>query len=218
MRPRKKKHTDERLMAVSDLFIGMTPDGAIDLASSFDVSKPLHVEIGCGKGGFTVKTAVRYPNINILAVERIKDVIMLAMERAKESGVENLRFLEQDVSMLHELLPPQCVDVLYINFCDPWPKKRNAKRRLTFYKFLENYKNFLKPNGEIHFKTDNRDLFDFSLEQFPIAGYEMKDITFDLHASEFNEDNIMTEYEMNFSEKGFKINRLVAYLPSSDEK
>ncbi len=218
MRPRKKKHTEERLDVVKDLFIKIDDNGKIDIKNSFNKESAFHVEIGCGKGGFTVNTALKYPDVNFLAVERIRDVIMVAMERAHNAGVDNLKFHNFDVAGLHEILPEHCVDVLYINFCDPWPKKRNAKRRLTFHRFLENYKNFLKSDGEIHFKTDNRDLFDFSLEQFPIAGYEMKDITFDLHNSEYNENNVMTEYEKNFSEKGFKINRLVAYLPSKEEK
>lgn len=218
MRPRKKKHSEERLEAVNNYFIIRDENGLIDLNRSFINDKPLHVEIGCGKGGFTVSTAIKNPEINLLAVERIRDVIMIAMERASKAEVSNLKFLNYDVAGLHEILPEHCVDVLYINFCDPWPKKRNAKRRLTFHTFLENYKKFLKPDGEIHFKTDNRDLFDFSLEEFPLAGYKMKDITFDLHNSEYNENNIMTEYEKNFSEKGFKINRLVAYLPEKEEK
>lgn len=218
MRPRKKKHSEERLEAVNNYFIIRDENGLIDLNRSFINDKPLHVEIGCGKGGFTVSTAIKNPEINLLAVERIRDVIMIAMERASKAEVSNLKFLNYDVAGLHEILPEHCVDVLYINFCDPWPKKRNAKRRLTFHTFLENYKKFLKPDGEIHFKTDNRDLFDFSLEEFPLAGYKVKDLTFDLHNSEYNENNIMTEYEKNFSEKGFKINRLVAYLPEKEEK
>ena len=218
MRPRKKKHAEERIEAVSNLFINRDENGMIDIKNSFNNDNPLHVEIGCGKGGFTVRLAETNSEINILAVERIRDVIMIAMERAANAQVSNLRFLNFDVAGLHEILPENSVDVLYINFCDPWPKKRNAKRRLTFRSFLENYKKFLKPDGEIHFKTDNRDLFDFSLEEFPIAGYKMKDITFDLHNSEYNENNIMTEYEKNFSEKGFSINRLVAYLPCKEEK
>ena len=121
--------------------------------------------------------------------------------------------MSSDCVYLDELFAPGEIDVIYLNFSDPWPNKRHAKRRLTYRAFLERYHKVLRTDGMLYFKTDNRDLFDFSLEEFGIAGYTLENVTFDLHASEWAKDNIVTEYEANFSAKGFKINRLEAYLP-----
>lgn len=212
MRPRKKKHGEERLKRVENLFAEKN-DGVVDIAATFKgVPEELRLELGCGKGDFACNTALREPQVSYLALEKVADVIMLAMEKADAMSVPNLRFIHADASDLGSLLPEHCVDVLYINFCDPWPKKRNAKRRLTFRGFLESYKRFLKPGGHICFKTDNRPLFDFSLCEFEAAGYRICDVTYDLHSSEYANDNVMTEYERTFSERGVPINRLVAYL------
>jgi len=140
--------------------------------------------------------------------------MLMAMEKCSNLNCENVRFYRCDATIVDTLLPENSVDVLYLNFSDPWPKARTAKRRLTATPFLEKYKKILKPEGRIYFKTDNRPLFDFSLEQFEEAGFELENVCFDLHNSPMMADNIETEYEKNFSAKGFTIN----YLEATFEK
>ena len=135
----------------------------------------------------------------------------MGMEKASKLELKNIKFICADAEVLTSAIPEKSADIIYINFCDPWPKARHAKRRLTSEGFLRIFKNLIADDGKIEFKTDNIGLFEFSLEEFPKAGYEMKNVTFDLHASEWNEGNVQTEYERNFSAKGFKINRLEAF-------
>ncbi len=203
MRMRKKKHGAERILACAEYFV---PEG------TFFTETPIELEIGCGKGSFISGMAKRSPEKNFVAMERVSDVILLAAERIKAEEIKNVKFIIGDARNLKEYFPAFSVSRLYLNFSDPWPKKGYAKRRLTHRGFLELYKEILAHDGEIVFKTDNIGLFEFSLEEFTAAGFKLKDITYDLHNSEYNADNIVTEYEKNFSEKGFKINRVVAYL------
>lgn len=202
MRMRTRGHLEQRLDACSRLTInpkeGLPPS-------------PLHIEIGCGKGTFICQTAALNPEINYIAVEKVSNVIVLAMEKAKEAELSNLKFIRGDFSRLAEDFPDNSVDRIYLNFSDPWPKSGYAKRRLTHGAFLGLYKRILKRGGEIHFKTDNRDLFDFSLETFPENGFTLHNVTFDLHNSDF-QGNIMTEYEKRFSEMGTPICRLEAIV------
>ncbi len=170
------------------------------------------MEIGCGKGSFIVELARRHPDRNYIAVEKISDVILLAMEKAKAAELTNVRFLIGDAGTLTEVFKKGDISRIYLNFSDPWPKAGYAKRRLTHRGFLEKYKSILTDDGEIHFKTDNRALFDFSLEEFEACGFALRNVTNDLHNSPYNEGNIVTEYETNFSAKGFTINRVEAYL------
>lgn len=211
MRMRKKKHADERILACDELMLHTNDTGDAFNESDF-IDGRLRLEIGCGKGGFICETAKREGDVHFIAVEKISNVAVSALERAKTAELENLRFVIGDAARICELLPENCVDILYLNFSDPWPKKGYAKRRLTHRSFLEMYRRVLKPDGAIFFKTDNRGLFDFSLEEFTAAGYELKNVTYDLHNSEFAENNVMTEYERNFSEKGVPINRCEARL------
>ena len=203
MRMRKKKHGAERISACSEYFI---PEGTE--INDF----PIELEIGCGKGSFISGMSKRYPEKKFIAMERVSDVILLAAERIKSEEINNVKFIIGDARNLKEYFPAASVERLYLNFSDPWPKKGYAKRRLTHRGFLELYKEILVPNGEIVFKTDNIGLFEFSLEEFTAAGFKLRELTYDLHNSEYNDNNIVTEYEKNFSEKGFKINRVVAYL------
>ncbi len=203
MRMRKKKHGAERISACSEYFV---PDGTV--ISDFLIE----LEIGCGKGSFISGLSKRFPEKKFIAMERVSDVILLAAERIKAEGAKNVKFIIGDARNLKEYFPASSVMRLYLNFSDPWPKKGYAKRRLTHRGFLELYKEILVPNGEIVFKTDNIGLFEFSLEEFAAAGFKLKELTYDLHNSEYNAENIVTEYEKNFSDKGFKINRVVAYL------
>lgn len=211
MRMRAKKNRDDRLKKVESLFCVLN-DGKIDIASSFDKERPLWIELGCGKGTFASQMSARNTQVNYLAFEKVPDVLLMAMEKAKREGCGNLRFYNGDAENICTLLDGCKVTALFINFCDPWPKKRNAKRRLTSPLFLEKYKQILDGNSRIYFKTDNRDLFDYSLETFVESGYTIENVCFDLHNSPLNENNIPTEYEKNFSEKGFTINYLEAYV------
>lgn len=172
----------------------------------FGRKAPLHVELGTGKGDFISQLAAKHPEINFIGIEAQQDVLYSAAKKIAASELSNVRLLVFDINNIENIFAPAEVDRFYINFCDPWPKKRHAKRRLTHVGFLEKYRRLLKKTGELHFKTDNRPLFDFSLEQFAEAGLKTRDVSFDLHA-ENRPDNIMTEYERKFSGFGEKINR-----------
>jgi tRNA (guanine-N7-)-methyltransferase len=183
-------------------------------ADLFGRQAPLHVELGTGKGDFISQLAERYPAVNFIGIEAQQDVLYSAAQKIAEKGLTNVRLLVFDINNIENIFDEGEVDRFYINFCDPWPKKRHAKRRLTHVGFLEKYRKFLKKPGELHFKTDNRPLFDFSLEQFEEAGLKVQDVSFDLHA-ENPPDNIMTEYERKFSGFGEKINRCVVIFPEA---
>ena len=209
MRMRKKKHGEERINACAELRI-CEPEAML---SSFDtifpLSQPIHLEIGCGKGKFACDMAKKYPNVNFIAIEKVPDVCCVALEKAMEQRElrqnDNLRFIIGDAKTLETYVPEHSLDCIYLNFSDPWPKKGHAKRRLTYRSFLEIYKKILKEDGILKFKTDNAGLFDFSIEEFEAFGAKIIWQTRDLHASEQNEENVMTEYEKNFSDKGFSI-------------
>ena len=209
MRMRKKKHGAERIEACASLLIREISFLKEGFDGIFDDVRPVHLEIGCGKGNFAVGIARKYPDVNFIAMERVADVCCVALEKAMASAEErehdNLRFLIGDAKLLAENVLPHSLDCIYLNFSDPWPKAGHAKRRLTHRSFLEIYKNLLKEDGILRFKTDNVGLFDFSLEEFEAFGAKILWQTRDLHASEKNADNVMTEYEKNFSEKGFSI-------------
>lgn len=211
MRVRTKKNRAPRLQAVEHFF-AVCKDEKLDLNASFDEARPLWLELGCGKGAFATQMSARHTEVNYLAFEKVTDVMLMAMEKAERDGCGNLRFYNGDAENVCTLLDGAKVDRLFINFCDPWPKKRNAKRRLTSPRFLESYKAVLNDGARIYFKTDNRDLFDYSIEQFVACGYTLENVCYDLHSSPLNADNIQTEYERNFSGKGFSINYTEAYL------
>ena len=216
MRSRKRKNGEARMEACGELILPFDKENItpVSLAELFPDKKSFRIEIGCGKGAFISGIAERNPDVGFIAVEKIGDVMIVAAEKIKNSEMENVRFLCCDAVHLEEIFAPHSFERIYLNFSDPWPKARHAKRRLTYRSMLERFKNLLSENGKIEFKTDNRDLFDFSLIEFEESGYVLENVTFDLHASEWAKDNIVTEYEANFSAKGFKINRLEAYLPS----
>ena len=168
----------------------------------------LALELGCGKGRFTCGQALAEPRTLLLALEKVPDAMVVAMERVMGQNIPNVRFLDRDAGLLGELFAPGEVDRLYINFCDPWPKSRDAKLRLTAPGFLRLYADALPAGGEIWFKTDNTPLFDWSMERFREEGWELSDVTHDLHAA--GPVGIMTDYEAKFYEQGTRINRLVA--------
>jgi tRNA (guanine-N7-)-methyltransferase len=178
----------------------------------FGRTAPLHVELGTGKGKFISEMAERHPEINFVGIESQQDVLYYVAKKVQEKKLTNVKLLVFDVNHLLEIFAPGEIDRLYINFCDPWPKVRHAKRRLTHADFLEKYRLVLKRGGEIFFKTDNRLLFDFSLEQITESSLVMDKVTFDLHNSDFA-GNVMTEYETKFSGMGTKINRCEIKFP-----
>ncbi|MBQ4648833.1 MAG: tRNA (guanosine(46)-N7)-methyltransferase TrmB [Clostridia bacterium] len=211
MRMRAKKNREERLQKVEHMLCVVNED-VIDIDSSFNDKRPLWVELGCGKGAFATQMSARHPEVNYLAFEKVRDVMLMAMEKADREGCGNLKFYDGDAENICTLLGENKISALFINFCDPWSKKRYAKRRLTSPIFLEKYKKVLAENARIFFKTDNRELFDYSLETFTEAGFTLDNVCFDLHNSPMNETNIPTEYEKNFSAKGFTINYLEAFI------
>lgn len=206
MRMRKKKNGAARMEACAEWLL-TTPE---DL-NAIRERAPFYLEIGCGKGGFITATAKANPDRYYIAVELVSDALVTALERAKAEEIPNLRFVNLNAKNLGEWFRPGEVAELYLNFSDPWPKKGHAKRRLTHRDFLAVYRPLLAEGGKICMKTDNVGLFDFSLEEFPEAGWRLEAVTRDLHHSEWAEGNIMTEYEKNFSEQGYPIHRLEAY-------
>lgn len=174
----------------------------------FPEKKTLWLELGCGKGRFTLGTAQENPDVMLLAVEKVADAMVIGMERVCDAEVQNVRFIEMDALELRDVFDRGEVQRLFINFCDPWPKSRDAKHRLTAPGFLRIYADLLNDGGEIHFKTDNRPLFDWSLEQFTAEGWELREVTNDLHAN--GTCGVMTDYEAKFHAEGIPINRLVA--------
>ncbi len=211
MRMRPKKNRDKRMEKVKGLFMPLNENGVAEIENSFDFEGDLYLEIGCGKGAFITGMSKKYPDKRLVAVELVPDVLMMAMEKADREECGNIRFLNANAENIADIIPSGSVKHLYLNFSDPWPKKRNAKRRLTSPLFLERYKKILADDGKIFFKTDNKGLFDYSLGSFVENGFTVSDVCFDLHSDPiFNSDNIETEYEKNFSAKGFLINRLVA--------
>ena len=177
----------------------------------FGNNNPIFIEVGMGKGQFITSLAALHPEINYIGIEKYSSVLIRAIEKQEELQLPNLKFLRFDAEYLPDIFAPGEIAHIYLNFSDPWPKDRHAKRRLTSTRFLERYNNILTPEGRVMFKTDNKDLFDFSLEQVEEAGWILENHTYDLHHSEYNEGNVMTEYEEKFSAKGNTICRLVAY-------
>ena len=211
---RKKKHGAERIAACAELRIENIEVLKDGFDGVFDESRPVHMEIGCGKGNFACGMAAKHPEINFIAVEKVADVCCIALEKAKaraeQRSGDNLRFIISDAKELSENVLPHSLDCIYLNFSDPWPKSGHAKRRLTHRGFLEMYKKLLKEDGILRLKTDNVGLFDFSLEEFEEFGMQILWQTRDLHATPENADNVMTEYEKNFSDKGQPIYSAVA--------
>lgn len=177
-------------------------------------ARELRLELGCGKGRFTAETAALHPDVLFVAVERVPDAMVIAMERVAAQGLTNVFFIDGDAAQLRQLFAPEEVDCIYINFCDPWPSNRHARRRLTHANFLVLYRGILRDGGELRFKTDNRNLFEYSLFQFPKAGYALDQVTRDLHAQGVR--GVMTDYEEKFHQMGTCINRCVGIKQHMD--
>ena len=210
MRMRKKPNLLPRMERCAHVQIKNPADYKGKWLKEIGDFKNLYLEVGCGKGSFTAETAKTIPDTLLVAVEKVPDAMVIGMERVVNDGIGNVRFIDTDANILPEIFEKGEVQRIYINFCDPWKKKKQAKRRLTSYVFLNLYRQILAPGGEIHFKTDNAPLFEYSLEQFAENGWELSEVTRDLH--ENGPVGIMTDYEKKFYEQGLPINRCVAKL------
>lgn len=206
---RKKKNCDARLEASGSRWIKEPENRKGVWHAEFGNDNPIHIEIGCGKGRFICEMARRNPDINYVAIEVVRDVMVLAMEKAEPLKLNNLRFIIGDAAKLCDYFAKGEAERIYLNFSDPWKKNKQAKRRLTHKNFLDVYKNVLNYGDMICFKTDNQKLFEFSLNSFAAENYKLSEITFDLHNSGM-EDNVMTEYETRFAEAGMPIYRVCA--------
>lgn len=222
MRMRKKRHLDERMEQCGEVCLGWLPDYIAEerdreYAERFDPVKvfgnnnPVHLEIGCGKGKFIQQVAEENPDINFIALEQTANVLVTAMERTMKSGVKNLKYYAGKAEYLEKVLSPHSVERIYLNFSCPYPKESYAKHRLTHPVFLNIYRNIIAPEGYIRQKTDNRRLFEFSIENFSQNGWKLRNISLDLHNSKIA-GNIITEYEQRFSEMGMPILYLEAFL------
>ena len=228
MRMRKKRNFEARMDACGDLLLAQGANGILNMkeaAESFraliDYEKafgaerkdlPVALEIGCGKGGFVIALAKEEPNVNYLALEKMSNVILTPMEDVKKEGIENIRFLNIRAECLPCYIPEGSLDIIYLNFSTPLPKLGYATQRLTHRTFLEKYKKLLKKGGKILQKTDDRDFFEFSLEEYEACGFALKNVTYDLHENGNPEWNIVTEYEAKWVERGLPIHRVEAVL------
>ncbi len=204
MRMRKKPNLIPRLERCAHVLETAPADNRGSWLDIYPAFKEVHVELGCGKGRFTRDMAELNPDVLFVAIEKVPDALVVAMERVCDSGLGNVRFLAQDAANLGEYFAPGEVGRIYINFPDPWPKKRQYKRRLTAPSFQKLCYDALKPGGEIWFKTDNAPLYEWSLEQYALCGWDVREVSRDWR------DTVMTDYEAKFREQGVKINRLVA--------
>ncbi len=214
MRMRKRNNLEPRMEACAAVWIQDPEAHRGNWRALMPEAKELQLEIGCGKGKFIAELAALHPDILFLAVERVREALVLAMEKAVRAELKNVFFLSADAADLETYFAPQEADRIYLNFSDPWPRSKNAKRRLTYHSFLEKYRKVLKPEGEIHFKTDNAKLFAWSLEEFAQYGYPVKNVTDDLHKDGLS--GVTTEYEEKFYALGTPIHRCEICMPEEE--
>lgn len=176
----------------------------------FGNDREIHLEIGTGKGKFIMELAEKNPDINYIGIEKFSSVLIRAIEKQRELALPNLMFIRMDAEKIEDVFEKDEIKRIYLNFSDPWPKDRHAKRRLTSRQFFARYDKVLAKDGRVEFKTDNRLLFDFSVEEVEEAGWNLDAVTYDLHHSDMNEGNVMTEYEIKFSKLGNPIHKLIA--------
>lgn len=208
MRMRKKKNLIPRMERCAAQLIRDPYDRRGHWHELMPEARELRLELGCGKGRFTMGTAQLEPDVLFIAVELVPDAMVVAMERCVAAGLTNVFFVAANADQLPQFFAPDEVDRIYLNFSDPWPSNRHAKRRLTHGNFLKLYRQVLKMGGQIHFKTDNQPLFEFSVEEIPQFGFTLSEVTRNLH--ENGPVGVMTDYEAKFHEQGMPINRLVA--------
>lgn len=230
MRMRRKRNLEPRMEACGEILLARGKPcrnlkeaaenfrAPVDYAAVFGNGAPVELEVGCGNGGFIAELACRAPEKNYIAVELCTNVVLTAMERIMREGISNVRFLNIPAEILACYIPPHSVERIYLNFSTPLPEAGREKQRLTSDRFLAIYKTLLKEGGEIVQKTDSAPFFEYSLRKFRENGFSVKDVTYDLHASEWAAENIVTEYEKNFSDKGMKICRAAAVYRGEGEE
>ena len=212
MRLRRKPGAPAKIAEHSQ-YIANTPEEWVGKwHERFQNTNPIHIEVGTGKGRFITEMAKSHPEINYIGIELQESVIVVALDKLIEEKLPNLQLLHVNGGSLTQYFAKGEVNQVYLNFSDPWPKSRHEKRRLTSASFLKNYEEVLIPEGEIHFKTDNQGLFEYSLSSFSKYGMLLEKVWLNLHESDF-EDNIMTEYEEKFSNRGQRIYRTVVKFP-----
>ena len=225
MRMRKKRNFEARMEACGDLLLAQGANGIlnmkeaaenfralVDFEKAFGNNNPVVLEIGCGKGGFVIQLATQQKEVNFLALEKMSNVILTPMEEVKKLGVENIRFLNIRAECLPCYIPEGSLDAIYLNFSTPLPKLGYATQRLTHRNFLNVYKKLLKKGGRVLQKTDDRDFFDFSLEEFKACGFALENVSYNLHENGNPDWNIVTEYESKWVERGLPIHRLEAVV------
>ncbi len=223
MRMRKKRNFDARMEACARLLLAKGANGIlnmkeaaenyralIDFKNAFGNDNPVWLEIGCGKGGFVCAVAEKQPSVNFLALEKMSNVILTPMEEVAKRGLENIRFLNIRAECLPCYIPENSLDGIYLNFSTPLPKLGYATQRLTHRNFLNAYKKLLKKGGRILQKTDDRDFFEFSLEEYKACGFALEKVTYDLHEKGNPDWNVVTEYEQKWVERGLPIHRVEA--------
>ena len=215
MRMRKKKNLVPRMEACGGCLVRDPFAMRGQWRTLMPEARELRVELGCGKGRFTADTAAAEPDVLLIAVEKVPDAMVVAMERVTEMGLKNVFFVDGDAALLPDMFASGEVDRLYINFCDPWPKSNQKKRRLTHGNFLKQYRKVLSEGGQLHFKTDNANLFAWSLPEMESCFLELRNVTDDLHAN--GAVGVMTDYEAKFHELGTPIHRLVATMTPWEE-
>ena len=225
MRMRKKRNFEARMQAVSPYLLAQGTNGIlnmkeaaesfralIDFEKAFKNGKDVALEIGCGKGGFVIAMAEKYPSVNFLALEKMSNVILTPLEEVAKRGLDNVKFLNIRAECLPCYIPEKSLSTIYLNFSTPLPKLGYATQRLTHRNFLEVYKKLLKDGGKIVQKTDDREFFEFSLEEFKACGFDLQEVSYNLHENGNPEWNIVTEYEGKWIERGLPIHRVVAVL------
>lgn len=211
MRVRNKPWAAEKLAAHPNYVVTNPTELKGKWNEHFEKNQPIHIEVGSGKGQFIVGMAKMHPDINFIGIELQTSVAVMALDKILEAELPNVKLLNTDGGLISDYFEAGEIDRVFLNFSDPWPKTKHEKRRLTHRSFLENYQTILKPNGEVHFKTDNQGLFEYSLASFSQFGMVLDQIWLDLHASDF-EGNVRTEYEEKFSAKGQPIYRVEAHF------
>ena len=223
MRMRRKRNFDERMESCGDLLLAKGANGIlnmkeaaenyralVDFQAAFGNGNPVALEIGCGKGGFVIALAKENPNVNYIALEKMSNVILTPLEAVKKEGLANVKFLNVRAECLPCYIPENSLDTIYLNFSTPLPKLGYATQRLTHRNFLNVYKKLLKKGGRIVQKTDNRDFFDFSLEEYAACGFRLENVDYDLHKNGNPVGNIVTEYESKWVAQGLPIHRAEA--------
>lgn len=214
MRLRKKWWARPELES-SSFFITNSMEYCGKWKEEFKNNNEIHLELGCGRGKFISEKAKANPNINYVAIDLKDEVLVYTLRNVIKAEVTNVRIVPLNIQLIEGVFAKDEISKIYINFCNPWPKDRHKKRRLTHTRFLTEYKKFLKAGGEIWFKTDDTELFEESIEYFKSSGFNIEYLTYDLHNSDFKE-NIVTEYESKFASQGMKIMFLIAKLMSSE--